>query len=159
MLIGAILAPTDPVLASLVQVNNSRDSDHVRYGLSGEAGFNDGTAFPFVVFGLLLIEQGSLSSGWVGDWALHRLLWAVPAGLSFGYLLGRLIGKLAIYLRARHADTSMSPNDSSPGADRAGLRRRRADRCPGLSRCSPRASACAMRKATPPTNRKRPPKS
>ncbi len=33
-------------------------------------------------------------------------------GLGFGYLLGRLIGKLAIYLRARHADTSMSPNDS-----------------------------------------------
>ncbi len=112
VLIGAILAPTDPVLASLVQVNNSRDSDHVRYGLSGEAGFNDGTAFPFVVFGLLLIEQGSISSGWVGEWALHRVLWAIPAGLALGYLLGRLIGKLAIFLRARHADTSMSPNDS-----------------------------------------------
>ena len=112
VLIGAILAPTDPVLASLVQVNNSRDSDHVRYGLSGEAGFNDGTAFPFVVFGLLLIEQGTLATGWVGEWALHRLLWAVPAGLIFGYLLGKLIGKLAIKLRARYADTSMSPNDS-----------------------------------------------
>lgn len=47
VLIGAILAPTDPVLASLVQVNDSRDSDPVRYGLSGEAGLNDGTAFPF----------------------------------------------------------------------------------------------------------------
>ncbi|MCQ4312165.1 cation:proton antiporter [Pseudomonas stutzeri] len=112
VLIGATLAPTDPVLASLVQVNNSRDSDHLRYGLSGEAGFNDGTAFPFVVFGLLLIEQGGLASGWVGEWAVHRLLWAVPAGLVFGYLLGKLIGKLAIYLRARYADTSMSPNDS-----------------------------------------------
>ncbi|MCQ4318259.1 sodium:proton antiporter [Stutzerimonas zhaodongensis] len=112
VLIGAILAPTDPVLASLVQVNNSRDSDRVRYGLSGEAGFNDGTAFPFVVFGLLLIEQETLASGWVSDWAVHRLLWAVPAGLLSGYLLGRLIGKLAIFLRARNADTSMSPNDS-----------------------------------------------
>lgn len=112
VLTGAILAPTDPVLASLVQVNNSRDSDHVRYGLSGEAGFNDGTAFPFVVFGLLLIEQDNLALGWVGDWALHRLVWAVPAGLLFGYLLGKLIGKLAIFLRSRHADTSMSPNDS-----------------------------------------------
>jgi len=65
-----------------------------------------------VVFGLLLIEQGSISSGWVGEWALHRVLWAIPAGLALGYLLGRLIGKLAISLRARHADTSMSPNDS-----------------------------------------------
>ncbi|HCJ30967.1 MAG TPA: sodium:proton antiporter [Pseudomonas sp.] len=112
VLIGAILAPTDPVLASLVQVNNSRDSDHLRYGLSGEAGFNDGTAFPFVVFGLLLIEQETLALGWVSEWALHRLVWAVPAGLLFGYMLGKLIGKLAIYLRTRHADTSMSPNDS-----------------------------------------------
>ncbi|MFL9813783.1 sodium:proton antiporter [Stutzerimonas sp. VN223-3] len=112
VLIGAILAPTDPVLASLVQVNNSRDSDHLRYGLSGEAGFNDGTAFPFVVFGLLLIEQGTLATGWVGEWAVHRVLWAVPAGLVFGYLLGKLIGKLAINLRARYADTSISPNDS-----------------------------------------------
>jgi NhaP-type Na+/H+ or K+/H+ antiporter len=112
VLTGAILAPTDPVLASLVQVNNSRDSDHVRYGLSGEAGFNDGTAFPFVVFGLLLIEQETLAPGWVGEWALHRLVWAVPAGLLFGYMLGKLIGKLAIYLRTRYVDTSMSPNDS-----------------------------------------------
>lgn len=112
VLIAATLAPTDPVLASLVQVNNSRDNDPVRYGLSGEAGFNDGTAFPFVVFGLLLIEQETLAAGWVSDWALHRVVWAVPAGLGLGYLLGRLIGKLAIFLRARHADTSMSPNDS-----------------------------------------------
>lgn len=112
VLIGAILAPTDPVLASLVQVNNARDSDHVRYGLSGEAGFNDGTAFPFVVFGLLLIEQETLASGWVSEWAVHRLVWAVPAGLLLGYMLGKLIGKLAIYLRTRDADASMSPNDS-----------------------------------------------
>lgn len=112
VLIGAILAPTDPVLASLVQVNNARDSDRVRYGLSGEAGFNDGTAFPFVVFGLLLIQHETLGSEWVGEWALHRLLWAVPAGLLIGFGLGLLIGKLAIRLRARDADTSMSPSDS-----------------------------------------------
>lgn len=112
VLIGAILAPTDPVLASLVQVNNARDNDRVRYGLSGEAGFNDGTAFPFVVFGLLLIQHETLGSEWVGEWALHRLLWAVPAGLLIGFGLGRLIGKLAIQLRARDADTSMSPSDS-----------------------------------------------
>ena len=112
VLIGAILAPTDPVLASLVQVNNARDSDRLRYGLSGEAGFNDGTAFPFVVFGLMLIAQGQLEADWVGQWALHRLLWAVPAGLLVGFLLGKLVGRVAIYLRARHADTALSPNDS-----------------------------------------------
>jgi len=112
VLIGAILAPTDPVLASLVQVNDARDSDRLRYGLSGEAGFNDGTAFPFVVFGLMLIAQGQLEADWVGEWALHRLLWAVPAGLLIGFLLGKLVGRVAIYLRARHTDTAISPNDS-----------------------------------------------
>ncbi len=112
VLIGAILAPTDPVLASLVQVNDARDSDRLRYGLSGEAGFNDGTAFPFVVFGLMLIAQGQLEADWVSEWALHRLLWAVPAGLLIGFLLGKLVGRVAIYLRARHTDTAMSPNDS-----------------------------------------------
>ena len=112
VLIGAILALTDPVLASLVQVNDARDSDRLRYGLSGEAGFNDGTAFPFVVFGLMLIAQGQLEADWVSEWALHRLLWAVPAGLLIGFLLGKLVGRVAIYLRARHTDTAMSPNDS-----------------------------------------------
>ena len=112
VLIGAILAPTDPVLASLVQVNDARDSDRLRYGLSGEAGFNDGTAFPFVVFGLMLIAQGQLEADWVSECALHRLLWAVPAGLLIGFLLGKLVGRVAIYLRARHTDTAMSPNDS-----------------------------------------------
>nr|WP_298140929.1 sodium:proton antiporter [uncultured Pseudomonas sp.] len=111
LLIGAVLAPTDPVLASLVQVSSSRDCDRVRYGLTGEAGFNDGVAFPFVVFALLFIEYDGLSSTWLDSWFIHRLLWAVPAGLLVGFGLGRLVGRLAIYLRARHGDTAMSPND------------------------------------------------
>lgn len=111
MLIGALLAPTDPVLASLVQVNDARDVDRVRFGLSGEAGFNDGVAFPFVVFALLFIDQGESTHGWLADWTLHRLVWAVPAGLLIGFYLGRSVGRLAIFLRTRHADAALSPND------------------------------------------------
>jgi sodium/hydrogen antiporter len=55
VLLGAVLAPTDPVLASEVQVRSSTDRDAVRYALTGEAGLNDGLAFPFVMLGLGLM--------------------------------------------------------------------------------------------------------
>ncbi|MCU1289600.1 MAG: sodium:proton antiporter [Acidobacteria bacterium] len=109
LLLGAILAPTDPVLASTVSVNDAADKDRTRYGLSGEAGFNDGVAFPFVIFALLFAEHESLGE-WIGMWALHRLIWAVPAGILLGYILGKGIAHLAIWLRNRHHDTD-SPND------------------------------------------------
>jgi sodium/hydrogen antiporter len=109
VLLGAMLAPTDPVLASTVTVEKATDHDRTRYGLSGEAGFNDGAAFPFVVLALTWAQQGGLG-GWVGQWALHRLVWAVPAGLVLGYFLGKGIGRLAIWLRSRHQETD-APND------------------------------------------------
>ena len=108
-LLGAVLAPTDPVLASMVSVTDSRDEDRVRYGLTGEAGFNDGAAFPFVVFSLLWLEHGSVGE-WVTNWALHRLAWAVPAGLLTGYFLGKWVARFAIHLRRVHPDTKV-PND------------------------------------------------
>lgn len=108
-LLGAVLAPTDPVLAAMVAVNDARDKDRMRYGLSGEAGFNDGAAFPFVIFALLWMEHGSVSE-WVANWAMHRLLWAIPAGLLLGYFLGKWVGRFAIHLRNRNPDKSM-PDD------------------------------------------------
>ncbi|SFA92029.1 NhaP-type Na+/H+ or K+/H+ antiporter [Pseudomonas sp. NFIX10] len=109
MLIGAMLAPTDPVLAALVQVNDARDDDRVRFGLSGEAGLNDGTAFPFVILGLLMLREDG--SGFLGEWLLRNVLWAVPAGLLVGYWMGRGIGKLTLSMRIRNADSTLSPND------------------------------------------------
>lgn len=110
-LLGAMLAPTDPVLASMVQVNSAQDFDRVRFGLSGEAGLNDGTAFPFVILALLMLHHDNLSMEWVGHWALENLVWGVPAGLVIGYGMGRGIGHLMIYLRIRNADSTSSPND------------------------------------------------
>ncbi len=110
VLIGSILAPTDPVLAAMVQVNDARDDDSVRFGLSGEAGLNDGIAFPFVILGLLMLQQDA-GTGWLGDWALRDVLWAVPAGLLTGYLMGRGIGRLTLTLRIKNEDSTLSPND------------------------------------------------
>ncbi|MBC3372858.1 cation:proton antiporter [Pseudomonas sp. SWRI92] len=109
LLIGAMLAPTDPVLAALVQVNDARDDDRVRFGLSGEAGLNDGTAFPFVILGLLMLREPD--GGFLGEWALRNVLWAVPAGLLIGYWLGRGIGRLTLSMRIKNADSTLSPND------------------------------------------------
>lgn len=108
-LLGSILAPTDPVLAGMVTVQHAGDHDRMRYGLSGEAGFNDGAAFPFVVFSLMWLHHGSPES-WAGGWALHRLLWAVPAGLLTGYVLGKLVARFAIFLRSRNPRTG-APGD------------------------------------------------
>ena len=109
LLIGAVLAPTDPVLAGMVKVSSAGDHDRMRYGLSGEAGLNDGAAFPFVILGLLWAEHGG-AGDWITQWALHRLLWAIPAGLLLGFLLGRGVGRLAIRLRSHQQDTG-APSD------------------------------------------------
>jgi NhaP-type Na+/H+ or K+/H+ antiporter len=109
LLLGAVLAPTDPVLAGAVKVTGAADHDRVRYGLSGEAGLNDGMAFPFVVFALLWGEHDG-PGAWIVEWSLERLIWAVPAGLVLGFVLGRVVGRAAIALRSRQRDTA-APSD------------------------------------------------
>ncbi|MWV17364.1 sodium:proton antiporter [Pseudomonas sp. L-22-4S-12] len=101
ILLGGILAPTDPVLASGVQTTCSSDPDRLRFSLAGEGGLNDGTAFPFVLLGLGLLGLHELGAqGW--RWWLLDLCWATLAGLLIGALAGALIGKLVVYLRTRH---------------------------------------------------------
>lgn len=109
LLLGAVLAPTDPVLASAVSVSHAADHDRVRYALSGEAGFNDGAAFPFVVLAVEWAAHGG-SGAWLVRWSLLTLIWATVAGLGVGYVLGHGIGRLVIRLRHRLRE-SEAPND------------------------------------------------
>jgi NhaP-type Na+/H+ or K+/H+ antiporter len=98
VLLGAVLAPTDPVLASDVAVEEPGDNDRLRFSLTGEAGLNDGTAFPFVMLGIGLLGVHDLGElGW--RWLAVDLIWAVAAGLGVGALLGSLVGHVVIYLR------------------------------------------------------------
>jgi len=103
VLLGALLAPTDPVLASDVQVSHEHDAEPVRFSLTGEAGLNDGTAFPFVMLGLGLMGTHDIGAyGW--RWLTVDLVWAVAAGLGVGTLCGAGIGKLVLYLRRVHRE-------------------------------------------------------
>ncbi|MGZ8210256.1 MAG: cation:proton antiporter [Burkholderiales bacterium] len=103
VLLGAILAPTDPVLASDVQVSHPFDRDRLRFGLTGEAGLNDGTAFPFVMLGLGLLGLHDLGEG-AWRWWVVDLLWAVSGGLAIGGALGTAVAGLVLYLRKRHRE-------------------------------------------------------
>jgi NhaP-type Na+/H+ or K+/H+ antiporter len=95
ILLGAILSPTDPVLASDVQVSSPEDRDHVRFGLTGEAGMNDGTAFPFLMLGLGLLGYHDLGAfGW--KWLAIDVLWSIPVGLLTGAAAGVAVGKLVL---------------------------------------------------------------
>jgi NhaP-type Na+/H+ or K+/H+ antiporter len=103
VLLGAILAPTDPVLASDVQVQEPGDRDKLRFALTGEGGLNDGSAFPFVMLGLGLLGLHDLGqAGW--RWLAIDIAWATAAGLTTGWALGMATGKLVLHLRREHKE-------------------------------------------------------
>lgn len=107
---GAIVAPTDPVLASLISVNDARDSDNLRVSLSSEAGMNDGSALPLLMLAVMMVTTpGGLSLAAFGQWALVDVLWAITAGVGIGFAMGRLVGQYATHLRHTHQD--VAPND------------------------------------------------
>ncbi|MDR7233653.1 cation:proton antiporter [Agrococcus sp. BE272] len=100
MLLGAALAPTDPVLATEVQVSEpitddeDADDDEARFAITSEAGLNDGLAFPFTYAAIAVSLVGIAPSAWLGEWLLidvgWRLVVGVAVGLGAGWLLRRL---------------------------------------------------------------------
>ena len=108
LLLGAVLAPTDPVLASDVQVAGPQtaDDDHevgedddVRFSLTSEAGLNDGLAFPFVYAAILLATEGAVSN-WAFEWVSWYLLGKVAIGVLVGIAVGWALAHLAFRTRA-----------------------------------------------------------
>jgi NhaP-type Na+/H+ or K+/H+ antiporter len=96
MLLAASLAPTDPVLAGDVQVGDPTEGgeDNVRFALTGEAGLNDGLAFPFVHLSLALLPSSVALSQRLGEWLLMDVGYRLAVGLLFGYMSGRLLAYL-----------------------------------------------------------------
>jgi len=103
VLFGAVLAPTDPVLASDVQVTGPADADPLRFSLTGEAGLNDGTAFPFLLLGLGLLGLHELGPGG-RHWWLVDVLWSIPGGILIGAVIGTAIGSIVLYLRENYEE-------------------------------------------------------
>ena len=97
VLLAAILAPTDPILAGPLEEQGLKDEGEHRFGLSSEAGLNDGFAFPFVYLGLYLIWHPSSWDQWLGNWLVQDMVYAIALALPLGWLAGRLCGWL--YLR------------------------------------------------------------
>ncbi|RWZ51545.1 sodium:proton antiporter [Labedella phragmitis] len=99
VLLAAALAPTDPVLATEVQVSEpvtdaEAEDDEARFALTSEAGLNDGLAFPFTYAAIALSLAGAGSASWLGEWFLADVLWRLALGVGIGYLTGRLLGRL-----------------------------------------------------------------
>ena len=96
ILLGAALAPTDPVLAGNLQVGPPLEGgEHpVRFTLTSEAGLNDGLAFPFVYLGLLVAADGGNVSAWLSEWILRDLVYRVVVGAAGGVIIGWMLGKI-----------------------------------------------------------------
>jgi NhaP-type Na+/H+ or K+/H+ antiporter len=101
VLLGGILAPTDPVLASGVKTERGADPDSLRFSLAGEGALNDGTALPFVLLGLGLLDKHALGTHMLHWWSVD-LLWSTVGGLAMGAALSSVIGRLIVHLRTRH---------------------------------------------------------
>lgn len=95
ILLGASLAPTDPVLASDIQVGppKSGEEDEIRFSLTSEAGLNDGLAFPFVHLSIgVALLNGNPPWEMLKHWVLLDVVWRLAAGVGVGWLVGRFLG-------------------------------------------------------------------
>ena len=102
ILLGAVIAPTDPVLAADVQatppteavdeeVDSGEQEGAIRFALTSEAGLNDGLAFPFTNLAIAAAAAGgTFSLAWFGDWAMYDLLYKIIVGTVMGYVSGRV---------------------------------------------------------------------
>ncbi len=107
ILLGAILAPTDPVLASEVQLTDTHDQDELRFGLTSEGGLNDALAFPFVYFGIHALKDDNWNN-WFKQWVAVDLIWAIASGI----LMGIIVAKAVVWIekkitKRRRADETM----------------------------------------------------
>jgi len=101
LVLGAILAPTDPVLAGDIGVGPPGDEEErePNFSITGEAGLNDGLALPFLFAGLFAVAEGG--NGWFGEWFAADVVYAVAVAVAIGAAVGYGLGGIAVWLRDR----------------------------------------------------------
>jgi sodium/hydrogen antiporter len=102
VILGAVLAPTDPVLASDVQVGPPGEEQKERepqFALTSEAGLNDGFAFPFVFLGVFIAAEDGTE--WLPEWLAADIAYAITVGIGLGAAAGYLTAAGARWLRDR----------------------------------------------------------
>ncbi|MEL6911554.1 MAG: sodium:proton antiporter [Cyanobacteria bacterium J06555_3] len=109
ILLGAILAPTDPVLASEVQLAHVEDKDELRFALTSEGGLNDSLAFPFVYFGIYAFEDSNLDN-WFPSWFGIDLLWAIAVGAIMGTIVAKTVVWIDYTLQQRRQADDLMEN-------------------------------------------------
>lgn len=95
VLFAALISPTDPVLAAELQTSqpSKDDTSKIKLGLTSEAGLNDGLAFPFTYFAIMLATKGTNYTEWIGDWLLYDIVIKIAIGLGVGLATGWLLYK------------------------------------------------------------------
>jgi NhaP-type Na+/H+ or K+/H+ antiporter len=105
LLLGAVLSPTDPVLAGDLQVGRPNEGrEHiVRRTLTGEAGLNDGLAFPFVYLAIAIASTGGLDMAGLAEWFGRDVVYRIVIGVLSGLCIGRVLGFLLFELPRENA--------------------------------------------------------
>lgn len=108
VLFGALISPTDPVLASELQTSEPGEPDKSKskLGLTAEAGINDGLAFPFTWLAIAMATKGTDYTQWWETWLLHDLLLKTAIGVGAGLLTGWLLYKLVFSVSSQNKTLS-----------------------------------------------------
>lgn len=118
LLLGAVISPTDPVLASEVQISSPGSDgenikppgsellklereDEVRFTLTSEAGLNDGLVFPFVYMAISMVVLGNNPANWFVDWVIFDLVYKISVGLLAGFGIGLGLAKVLFLIPAK----------------------------------------------------------
>jgi NhaP-type Na+/H+ or K+/H+ antiporter len=102
LLVGAVVTPTDPVVASTIVTGNMAEEnlpERIRHTLSGESGFNDGLAYPFVFLPILMLAHPPEEA--LLHWLIHTVLWEVGMAVVVGALVGYAAGWLLEWAEAK----------------------------------------------------------